>query len=163
MRSFESELAELESASLRRNLLPISGAQDVHVRSSNRDLVSFSSNDYLGLANSEVLRAMLIDGVERSGAGSGASRLICGDLDPHEKLESQLAKFKGTEAALAFSSGYAAAVGTVSSLVGKGDVVILDKLCHASLIDGAKLSGATIRVFPHNHTKKLERPTGLGA
>jgi len=82
--------------------------------------------------------------------------LISGTQSPHLELESALAKWKGTQAALCFSSGYAAAVGTLPALVGKGDVVLLDKLSHASLIDGAKLSGATLRVFPHNHLGKLE-------
>jgi 8-amino-7-oxononanoate synthase len=97
------------------------------------------------------------EGVERFGVGAGASRLVCGNFAPHEDLETTLAAFKGTEAALAFSSGYATAVGVIPAVVGPGDVVILDKLSHASLIDGAKLSGATIRIFPHNHLEKLER------
>ena len=162
MRRFESELDSLESSALRRNLRPLKGAQGPRVTSGTRDLLNFSSNDYLGLAASDVVKAMLTDAVEKYGAGSGASRLICGDLEPHRMLESQLAKFKGTESAIAFSSGYAAAVGTVSALVRKGDVVILDKLCHASLIDGARLSGATLRVFPHNHLEKLERLLAWG-
>lgn len=157
MRSFEAELDSLQEAALLRNLRPLKGVQDTRVLSGNRELHNFSSNDYLGLASSDVVRAMLTDAVEKYGAGSGASRLVCGDLEPHRMLEKQLAKLKGTEAAIAFSSGYAAAVGTVSALVRKGDVVILDKLCHASLIDGARLSGATVRVFPHNHLEKLER------
>ncbi|MGK0185246.1 MAG: 8-amino-7-oxononanoate synthase [Verrucomicrobiales bacterium] len=157
MRSFDSELDDLQEATLLRKLRPLKGAQDATIVSSSRELHNFSSNDYLGLAGSDVVRAMLTDAVEKFGAGSGASRLVCGDLEPHRMLETQLAKLKGTEAAIAFSSGYAAAVGTVSALVRKGDVVILDKLCHASLIDGARLSGATVRVFPHNHLEKLER------
>lgn len=157
MRSFESELDSLEAGGLRRHLRPLRGAQGTRVTSGTRELLNFSSNDYLGLAGSEVVRAMLTDAVGHHGAGSGASRLVCGDLEPHRMLESRLARFKGTEAAIAFSSGYAAAAGTVSALLRKGDVVILDKLCHASLIDGARLSGATMRVFPHNHMGKLER------
>ena len=89
-------------------------------------------------------------------SGAGASRLISGTQSPHLRLERALAKWKGTEAALCFSSGYAAALGTIPALVTKNDVVLLDKLCHASLIDGAKLSGAVLRVFPHNHLAKLE-------
>jgi 8-amino-7-oxononanoate synthase len=90
------------------------------------------------------------------GVGAGASRLISGTQSPHVCLENALAKWKGVPAALCFSTGYAAAVGTIPAIVGKNDVVILDKLAHASLIDGAKLSGATLRVFPHNHLGKLE-------
>jgi 8-amino-7-oxononanoate synthase len=82
--------------------------------------------------------------------------LISGTPSPHVRLESALAKWKGTEAALCFSSGHAAALGTIPALVGKNDIILLDKLCHASLIDGAKLSGATLRVFPHNHLGKLK-------
>ena len=88
--------------------------------------------------------------------GSGASRLVCGTLTPHVLLEEKLAAFKRTEAALTFSSGYAAALGALGALCRKDDVIILDKLCHACLIDGAKLTGAFVRVFPHNHMGKLE-------
>ncbi len=90
------------------------------------------------------------------GTGSGASRLISGSLKPHHELEETIAKFKGCEAALTFSSGYSAALAAVCTLAGRDDVVIMDKLSHACLVDGARLSGATIRVFPHNHLAKLE-------
>src|SRR5262249_35729897 len=94
--------------------------------------------------------------IHEFGVGAGASRLISGNLSPHLRLERALAKWKGTEAALCFSSGYAAALGTIPALVTKNDVVLLDKLCHASLIDSASLSAAVLRVFPHNHLRKLE-------
>ncbi len=126
------------------------------IQSGGRELVNFSSNDYLGLATEPALREAAKNAVDEFGVGSGASRLICGTLPPHVLLEKTLAEFKRTRAALAFSSGYATAVGTITALVGKNDIVILDKLCHASLIDGAKLSGATARIFPHNHMGKLE-------
>ncbi len=103
---------------------------------------------------------MLVDAAKKAmdefGVGSGASRLVCGTLPAHSRLESEIARFKGTEAALTFSSGYAAAVGTIAAMAGKDDVVIMDKLCHASLIDGARLAGAALRVFPHNHLGRLE-------
>jgi len=102
------------------------------------------------------LREAAIAAINEFGVGGGASRLISGTQSPHLRLERALAKWKGTEAALCFSSGYAAALGTIPALVTKGDVILLDKLCHASLIDGAKLSGAILRVFPHNHLGKLE-------
>jgi len=98
----------------------------------------------------------IISAISEFGVGAGASRLISGTQSPHLRLENGVANWKGAEAALCFSSGYAAALGTVPALVTKNDVVLLDKLCHASLIDGAKLSGATLRVFPHNHLGKLE-------
>src|SRR5439155_10147725 len=84
------------------------------------------------------------------------SRLVCGNLDPYRLLEEQLVRFKNKEAAIVFGSGYAANVGTITALAGKGDVLILDKLDHASIIDGARQSGATIRVYPHKNLKKLE-------
>ena len=101
------------------------------------------------------MREAATKAIAEFGIGSGASRLISGTQSPHVRLETALAKWKETEAALCFSSGYAAALGTIPALVDKNDVIILDKLCHASLIDGAKLSGATLRVFPHNHLGKL--------
>ncbi len=155
MRDPDDELAELEAGQLRRSLRRIDSPQEVEVRWEGRDYLNFSSNDYLGLATDERSKAALIEGVERYGAGSGASRLICGTLAPHADLEETLAGFKRTEAALTFSSGYATAVGTLSALAGKDDAIILDKLCHASLIDGARLSGATLRVYPHNDLDKL--------
>ncbi|MCB1086446.1 MAG: 8-amino-7-oxononanoate synthase [Verrucomicrobiae bacterium] len=156
MRSPEEELGELEARQLRRRLRRIDSPQGTHVTVEGREFLNFSSNDYLGLANDSRLKAAFIDGVERFGAGSGASRLVCGTMGPHAELEESIAAFKRSEAALTFSSGYATSVGTLSALMGKGDVIILDKLCHASLIDGARLSGATLRVFPHNDIGKLE-------
>jgi 8-amino-7-oxononanoate synthase len=102
------------------------------------------------------LQKAAIAAIGEFGVGAGASRLISGTQSPHLRLERALANWKGTEAALCFNSGYAAALGTIPALVSKSDVVLLDKLCHASLIDGAKLSGAILRVFAHNHLGKLE-------
>ena len=152
-----NELAALEASSLRRSLRQIDSPQGTVVRLEDRELVNFSSNDYLGLAGHERVKAAMVDGIGRYGSGSGASRLVCGTLRPHHDLEEQLADFKGTEAALTFSSGYAVALGTIPALIGSKDVIILDKLCHASLVDAARLSGATIRVFPHNHLGKLAK------
>lgn len=120
----------------------------------------FASNDYLGLAQNADLAAALCDGVGRYGSGATGSRLICGTTEPHCALEEAIADFKGAEAALSFSTGYATALGVITGLVQSGDTVILDKLCHASLVDAARLSGATLRVFPHNHLGKLERLLG---
>ena len=158
MRTFDDELQELRAASLHRTLRHVNGPQQPRVCVDGRDVLNFSSNDYLGLASSPEVKEALIRGVEKWGAGSGASRLVCGTQSPHAALEEALASCKGTEAALTFSSGYAAAVGTLTALLGKDDTIILDKLCHASLIDGARLcaaSGATMRIFPHNHTARL--------
>lgn len=145
MRQPEDELAELNQASLLRKLAPRDGS-----------LRNFSSNDYLGLASHPRIKQCYQEAIGRYGAGSTASRLICGSLPPHRELESLIANAKGTEAALTFATGYATSVGTITAVVKKGDTVILDKLCHASLIDGARMSGATLRVFPHNHLDKLE-------
>ena len=153
---FAEQLQALRARSLDRHLREIGTAQGPIVDLVGKRLINFSSNDYLSLANDSRLREAAISAIKEFGVGAGASRLISGTQSPHLQLESALAKWKGTPAALCFSSGYAAALGTIPALVGKNDVVSLDKLCHASLIDGAKLSGATLRVFPHNHLGKLE-------
>ena len=157
MKSFDDELLDLDAVSLKRELRWVNSTQGSKILLDGKQVINFASNDYLGLSDHpEIIQAMK-DGVDRWGAGSVASRLITGSMTPHFELESYLANIKGCEAALSFSSGYSASVATVGGLVQKGDTVILDKLAHASLIDGAKLSGATIRVFPHNGLSKLER------
>lgn len=153
----QEELAELAAAGLLRTLRPLDSPAGPRVVRDGRELWNFASNDYLGLAADPELAEAFIEGVRRYGAGSAAARLVCGTLPPHRLLEETLAAAKGTEAALVFSSGFATAVGSLPALAGKDDVLVLDKLCHASLIDGARLSGATIRVFPHNDTAKLAR------
>ena len=153
---FDEQLRALSVRSLHRKLREIGSAQGPEINLTGRRLLNFSSNDYLGLAADSRLREAAIAAIKEYGVGAGASRLISGTQSPHVRLEEALARWKGTEAALCFSSGYAAAIGTLPALVSKHDVVILDKLCHASLVDGAKLSGAIIRVFPHNHLGKLE-------
>jgi 8-amino-7-oxononanoate synthase len=153
---FQEQLEALRARSLDRHLREISSAQGPEIEIGSRRLINFSSNDYLGLANDPRLREAAIAAIGEFGVGAGASRLISGTQSPHLRLERALAKWKGTEAALCFNSGYAAALGTIPALVSQSDVILLDKLCHASLIDGAKLSGAILRVFPHNHLGKLE-------
>lgn len=153
---FQEQLQALRARSLHRKLREIGSAQGAEVAVVGQTLVNFSSNDYLGLANDPRLREAATEAIAEFGVGAGASRLISGTQSPHVRLECALAKWKGTPAALCFSSGYATAVGTIPAIVSRNDVVLLDKLSHASLIDGAKLSGATLRVFPHNHLGKLE-------
>jgi 8-amino-7-oxononanoate synthase len=126
------------------------------VRIGEKSFVNFASSDYLALSQHPVLRAAAKEAIDHYGVGAGASRLVTGSVALHQKLEVALAAFKHTQAALVFGSGYAAALGTVSSLAGPRDVVILDKLVHACLIDGARLSGAQLRVFPHNDLGRLE-------
>jgi 8-amino-7-oxononanoate synthase len=153
---FQEQLEALRAVSLDRHLREINSAQGAEIEIAGRRLVNFSSNDYLGLANDPRLLEVAIAAIGEFGVGAGASRLISGTQSPHVRLEGALAKWKDTEAALCFSSGYAAALGTIPALVAKDDVIVLDKLCHASLIDGAKLSGAVLRIFPHNGLRKLE-------
>src|SRR5712691_8645487 len=153
---FARQLEALRARALDRHLREIGSPQGPIVDLVGKRLINFSSNDYLGLANDPRLREAAIAAIGEFGGGAGASRLISGTQSPHLRLESALAKWKQTEAALCFSSGYAAALGTIPALVGQNDIISLDKLCHASLIDGAKLSGATLRVSPHNHLGKSE-------
>ena len=149
-------LEEIELAGLTRRLTPLETPQLSLVRREDVMVVNFSSNDYLGLAAHPALRDAAMGEWERGGFGSGASRLICGTMTAHEELEVSIARFKRTPAALAFHSGYAAALGTIPAICGKEDVIIMDKLSHACLIDAARLSGAVLRVFPHNDLNKLE-------
>jgi 8-amino-7-oxononanoate synthase len=160
MSSFEEHLKarldEIAQAGLERRLRRVDSPQGVHLRVQGRDLLNFSSNDYLGLANHPALRKAAREAVETFGAGSGASRLICGSLSVHHELEETLAEFKATPAALTFSSGYSAAIGTLGACVGRNDIVILDKRVHACVVDAARLSGAKLRVFRHNDLNDLE-------
>ena len=153
---FRDELNQLRTRSLLRQLREIGSAQGPNIDLVGEHLINFASNDYLGLAADERLREAAKDALDHFGVGAGASRLVSGTQSPHVQLESAIAKWKCVPAALTFSSGYAAAVGTLGAVAGKHDTILLDKLAHASLIDGARLSGATVRVFPHNHLGKLE-------
>ena len=152
----QQRLADLRGQGLLRELRRVDSPQGTRIQIDGQTLLNFSSNDYLGLANDPRLKDAAIKAVEKFGAGAGASRLICGSLAPHHELEEALAQFKATGAALSFSSGYATAVGTICALLGRDDIVILDKLVHACIVDAARLSGAKIRVFAHNDLNNLE-------
>jgi 8-amino-7-oxononanoate synthase len=160
MDSFKSQLRHrldtLREQNLFRELRRVDSPQGTRIQIGGQTLLNFSSNDYLGLANHASLKKAAIKAVEKFGAGAGASRLICGSLAPFHELEETLADFKGAEAALSFSSGYATAVGTICALLGKDDVMVMDKLVHACIVDAARLSGAKIRVFAHNDLDDLE-------
>jgi 8-amino-7-oxononanoate synthase len=156
MLAYEQFLSQLRQQSLFRELRTIEEIRGPVVKVGAHWLVNFASNDYLGLSQHPSVKAAAKAAIDQYGVGSGASRLVTGSQSPHAEFEEEIAAFKGTESALLFSTGYAAAVGTICSLIGPGDVIILDKLCHACLIDGAKLSGALLRVFPHNHVDKLK-------
>ncbi len=157
MRDPDDQLHELEQQGLRRQLKPLDGPAGPRVSRNGKELWNFASNDYLGLARDPRIAAAITEGVARYGAGSAASRLVCGTLPPHLALEQAIAAAKQCEAALTFSSGFATPLGCIPAIVGKGDFVVLDKLSHACLVDAARLSGATLRVFPHNDLDKLTR------
>ena len=158
MRSPIHELEVLQEADLLRTLNPWdSGVFPRLTESSGKAFLNFSSNDYLGLSQHPALREAAIEATRRHGTGATASRLVCGTFQYHRELEEHLAaELKECDDARLFANGYSTAMGTIPALVGKGDTIILDKLSHACLIDAAKLSGATLRVFPHNNLERLE-------
>ena len=151
-----AELDRLEAAGLRRSLRRLDSGSAAEVAIDGRSVLLLSSNNYLGLADHPAVVEAACDAVRRWGCGSGASRLICGHLALHADVEAQLAAFKGTEAALLFPSGYQANVGTITALVGVGDHVFSDALNHASIIDGCRLSRASVHVYPHRDVRALE-------
>ena len=153
---FEQRLNELAARHLTRCLTPLHSSVGPVVEIEGRQILLLASNDYLGLAmHPEVIQAA-IEATQRFGTGAGASRLISGSLPPHQELESALAQFKGTEAALTFSSGYLANIGTIPALAEQGGLILADRLCHASLIDGCRLSAADFRIYRHNDTSHLK-------
>jgi len=133
---FEDYLAELAAKHLTRRLLPLDSGTGPVVRLGGRDVLLFASNDYLGLAHHPEVVEAAVHATQTYGAGAGAARLISGSLPPHQQLEHALAQFKGSEAALTFGSGYLANIGAIPALIGGGGLILADRLCHASLIDG---------------------------
>jgi 8-amino-7-oxononanoate synthase len=142
-------LEEIRNRNLYRELKLVDGQQDATVRLNGREVLNLSSNNYLGLANHPALKDAAREALDRYGAGSGASRLISGNMTAHEELERRIARFKGTEAALVFNSGYQANVGIIATLMENDDVVLSDQLNHASIIDGCRLSRAAVSVYRH--------------
>lgn len=152
-----ARLGEREAAGLRRVVREVERAEGVHLRIDGRDLVSFASNDYLGLAqHPEVVRAMQ-EAANRWGVGSTAAHLLGGHRGPHARLEREVAEWLGYEAGLLFSTGYLANLGVLAGLLQDGDVCVQDKLNHACLIDGAKLAGCALRRYPHNDVDAAAR------
>jgi glycine C-acetyltransferase len=143
------ELDSLKEQGLYRRLRILEGEQRPATTFDHRSVVNLSSNNYLGLTTHPRLKEAAIEATERFGVGSGSVRTIAGTMTLHMDLERRLAEFKNTEAAVVFQSGFTANAGTVSSILGKDDVVVSDELNHASIIDGCRLSRATIKVFPH--------------
>jgi 8-amino-7-oxononanoate synthase len=152
----QKSLADLDQRHLRRRLRVSGLPTGPLVRFADKTLHNFASNDYLGLAAHPHVIAAALEATREFGAGTGASRLVTGTQTPHHDLEEKLAAFKNTAAALVFANGYAASTGALQALAGKDDVILLDKLSHACLVDGARLSGATLRPFHHNDTGHLE-------
>lgn len=152
-----ADLAELDARALRRVRRSLDTACGPHARVDGRDVLSFCSNDYLGLAAEPALAHALAAGAARWGAGSGASHLVSGHYTVHDRLETRLAEFVGCERALYFSTGYMANAGTIPALVGRGDAIFADRLNHASLVDGALLARATLHRYPHVDLAALER------
>ncbi|HRY30105.1 MAG TPA: 8-amino-7-oxononanoate synthase [Elusimicrobiota bacterium] len=157
MLNLEKELKDLEDRNLYRVLRVMRSAPGARVTVEGEELLNFASNNYLGLSADDRLKEAARSAIGEWGAGATASRLLGGNLELHERLERALADFKRTEACAVFPSGYHANLGTLPALMGENDTVILDRLCHASLVDGARLSRARLRVFAHNDAVDLEK------
>src|SRR5437867_2336279 len=144
-----AELDSLRQQGLYRHLRVVEGEQRPKTTFDHRQVVNLSSNNYLGLTTHPKLRGRAREALDRFGVGSGSVRTIAGTMAIHMELERRLAEFKKTEAVVVFQSGFAANAGTVAAVLTKDDVVVSDELNHASIIDGCRLSRATIKVFPH--------------
>lgn len=151
------EIQQLKRDGVFRYPRVLEGAQEPRTVFDGKEVVNLSSNNYLGLANHPKLRQAARDAVDAYGAGSASVRTIAGTMSLHTELERRLAAFKRTEAALVFQSGFTANSGTVSALLGREDVIVSDELNHASIIDGSRLSRATIKVFPHKDVAAMRR------
>jgi len=149
LRYLADELDALRAQGLYRRLRVLDGEQKARTSFDHRSVVNLSSNNYLGLTTHPKLRERAIEAIRLFGVGSGSVRPIAGTMSIHMELEQKLAAFKHTEATVVFQSGFTANAGTVSSILGKEDFIVSDELNHASIIDGARLSRASIKVFPH--------------
>jgi glycine C-acetyltransferase/8-amino-7-oxononanoate synthase len=167
MTDVAKRLEELRESGLHRRLRLVGGPQGARVLLDGDQVLLLCSNNYLGLADHPQVRAAAAEAAMRWGASAGASRLICGNMEPHRELEQRLAAFKGYEAALLFGSGYLANTGTIAALAGRGEVVFSDELNHASIVDGCRLSRAETFVYRHADVEHLawglERAGGRGA
>ena len=153
----DETLDQLRAEGLYRRLRVLEGEQAHTSRFDGKEVINLSSNNYLGLTTHPALREAAIRAVRDLGAGSGSVRTIAGTMELHLELERRIAAFKHTEAAVVFQSGFAANAGTVAAILGKEDLILSDELNHASIIDGARLSRAAIKVFPHRDTAALGR------
>ena len=153
----DEALAQIRADGLYRKLRVLAGEQRPTSRFDSKDVINLSSNNYLGLTTHPKLREAALRALKELGVGSGSVRTIAGTMEIHMELERKIATFKKTEASVVFQSGFAANAGTVAAILGKDDLILSDELNHASIIDGARLSRATIRVFPHRDPAALGR------
>jgi glycine C-acetyltransferase len=151
------QLKELREKGVAPKLRVLEGEQKAVCTFDAREVINLASNNYLGLTTHKALRKAAVEATKKYGAGAGAVRTIAGTMQLHMQLEEQIAKFKNVEACVVFQSGFTANAGTVSAVLGKEDLIISDELNHASIIDGARLSRATIKVFKHKDVKDCER------
>src|SRR6059058_4598162 len=149
------QLNELRAKGVAPKLRVLEGEQRAACVFDGREVINLASNNYLGLTTHKALRKAALDAVKRYGAGAGAVRTIAGTMKLH--LEEQIAAFKKVEACVVFQSGFTANAGTVSAVLGKEDLIVSDELNHASIIDGARLSKATIKIFKHKDVQDCER------
>ena len=152
---FDEKLRRIKDDGLYRQMKYLQSPQGARVRIANHDMLMLSSNSYLGLCADESLKQAARDALERYGAGSGGSRLTTGSYEIHQKLEEEIAAFKGTTAALVFNTGYMANVGVISAIANHDWTIYSDRLNHASIIDGCRLSGARIVVYDHCDAEDL--------
>jgi len=148
---------ELKAADLYPYFTPIEEAVGNRIKVGGRPMIMVGSNNYLGLAHHPLAKEAAKAAVDRYGVGTCGSRFLTGTLDLHEKLEVRLAQFLNREAALTFSTGYQTNLGIISTLAGKGDHIVIDRMVHASIIDACRLSFATVHKYRHNNMKDLER------
>ena len=156
MNFWNQELSLLKAEGLHRELKRLESSQSPRVIIDNREVIMLASNNYLGLSTEQEIKEAVIRVIQKYGTGSGGSRLTTGNYDLHEQLEKELADFKNTEDALVFNTGYMANLGVLATVVGSEDVIISDKLNHASIIDGCRLSKAKFLVYKHGNLARLE-------
>ena len=152
----DQSLENLEKKGLKRNLRQLSSKQGPKITIEGREVLNFCSNNYLGLADDERVGQAAIDCIQKEGFGSGASRLVCGNMASHRQLEQCLSQFKGTEDCLIFNTGYMANLGIISSIFNRNDIIFSDRLNHASIIDGVQLSQSEWKRYPHRDMTALE-------
>ncbi|KAF0120445.1 MAG: 8-amino-7-oxononanoate synthase [bacterium] len=158
----KEEIERLKRLGLYRDMKRIVGHIDTTVSIDGKEVILLSSNNYLGLASHPKLKEAAASALTEYGTGACASRLISGNMEIHEELERKTAKFKGCQSAIVFPTGYMANIGVITSLAMEGDLILSDELNHASIIDGCRLSGAKIKVYPHKNIEKLKEILSQG-